>query len=380
MNMKIVHLSCVAPPEIGGIGRAAMKEVTMLRARGIHADLVAPEPSSHAKRAELREHSFVKRLKPFFRFGNASMFRGLRAQLSRYDLIHLHYPFFGVAETLLIASKNLPPIVVTYHMDALAPGLKGAVFALHRTLIQPLLLPRAKAVIVSSYDYAKRSSIRRFFSKNPSRVRELPFGVDTERFRPGPSSRERFLIPERAITYLFVGGLDRAHAFKGTHLLLEAFSRLPQEAHLLIVGDGDLRGEYEDRARSLGVISRVHFLGRLDEESLIQAYNTADIFVFPSTSRAEAFGLAALEAEACGKPVIASDLPGVRTVVRQGETGLLVQPGDSADLQRAMSRLFSEREFRLKLGEGARRHAEHFSWDVHTDELMRIYEHCRHHE
>lgn len=375
MSMKVVHLSCVAPPEIGGIGRVAAKEVSLLRARGVHADLIAPEPSeTHVAGAH-----FIKRVEPMFRFGNASALLNLKEDLKKADVIHLHYPFFGTAEPLLFQSKHLPPIVVTYHMDALAPGLKGALFSLHRMILQPLLLNRAAAVVFSSFDYAKRSGAKTYFSKHASQAKEIPFGVNTDMFSPGEKNRERFMLPHGATTFLFVGGLDRAHAFKGVEYLLEAFAHLPLETQLLIVGDGDLRAAFVSKANALGIRSRTHFLGKLDQKSLIEAYHASDVFVFPSTSRAEAFGLAALEAEACGKPVIATDLPGVRKVVLQGQTGLLVQPKSAEALQQAMLRLHEDLALREKLGAGARTHAETFSWDAHIDVLIELYEHCRTH-
>ncbi len=375
MSMKVVHLSCVAPPEIGGIGRVAAKEVSLLRARGIQADLIAPEPSG----SQSTVSNFIKRVKPKYRFGNASILWNLKEDLTKADIIHLHYPFFGTAEQILLQSKNFPSIIVTYHMDALAPGLKGLAFALHRALLQPILLKRARAIIFSSFDYAKRSGARSYFKTHASLANEIPFGIDTGMYAPGIGNLERYMLPEGATTYLFVGGLDRAHAFKGIDCLLEAFAHLPEETQLLIVGDGDLRDSYELRANELGVRTRTHFLGKLDQRTLIEAYRTSDIFVFPSTSRAEAFGLAALEAEACGKPVIASDLPGVRTVVLQGQTGLLIQPKSAEALQQAMLRLHEDKSFRNALGKNARIHAEKFSWDTHIDSLIELYENCRAH-
>lgn len=370
--MKVVHLSCVAPPEIGGIGRVALKETTLLRARGIQASLVAPEPKNEPK----QDSAFVHRIKPILRVGNASILPGLKKQLASADIVHLHYPYYGVAEPLLLQADAFPPIVVTYHMDATADGWKGLAFAAHRFLLQDQLLKRAAAVIVSSFDYAGRSAVKRFFRAHPTRVREIPFGVETEWFSPGPSMRERFAVPPNHTVFLFVGGLDRAHAFKGVNELLTAFTHMPNDTNLLIVGDGDLRRDYEERSRELGIYPRVHFLGRVDNSALRDAYRAADIFVFPSTSRAEAFGMAPLEAESTGLPVIASDLPGVRTVVKQGETGLLVAPKDPIALQQAMLRLYEDVGLRHELGERARQHALGFTWDHHIDELLDVYHTC----
>jgi glycosyltransferase involved in cell wall biosynthesis len=366
--MKIVHVSCVAPPEIGGIGRSALREVAGLRALGVEATLIAPEVDlPHGDR------SFVRRLKPLWRFGNASALSGLADVLGHADVIHLHYPYYGTAEAILSSYRHLPPIIVTFHMDATAPGWKGWLFQLHRWLVQPWMMPAARRILVSSFDYAKNSSLRGLFRVHPERVEELPFGVDTDVFSPGPNRRERFLIPEGSRVVLFVGGLDRAHAFKGIDGLLEAFSKLDAKDHLLVVGEGDLRSSYEERARSLGVANRVHFLGKVDQESLVDAYRTADVFALPSTSAAEAFGLVALEAQACGVPVVASDLPGVRTVVKRDETGRLVPPGDVNLLMTALRDLLDDSQERERMSKAARKHAEEYSWERHVERLREIY-------
>ncbi len=371
--MKIIHLACVAPPEIGGIGVAAMREVSGLRAVGEDATLIAPEVANHNSTNVNHDRSFLHRVKPLFRFGNASMLTGLRDQLKRADVIHLHYPFYGTAEPILMSARNLPPIVVTFHMDATAKGWTGWMMNLHRWLIQPWILPSTKRVLVSSFDYARQSSLRNFFRKHPERVEELPLGVDTHLYSPGPSRRERFLVPEDAPCVLFVGGLDAAHAFKGVELLLEAMTKLDAKTHLLIVGDGDRRVFFEDLARTKGIAERVHFLGRIDDASVVDAYRTADVLAFPSTSAAEAFGLVALEAQACGKPVVASDLPGVRTVVKRDETGKLVPVGDMLALSSALRDILSDAELRERLGRQARVHAEAYAWDRHIDRLREIY-------
>jgi glycosyltransferase involved in cell wall biosynthesis len=172
---------------------------------------------------------------------------------------------------------------------------------------------------------------------------------------------------------LFVGGMDVAHAFKGVPELLEAIAGI-SDAHLLLVGDGALRKRYEDIAAAHGVSDRCHFLGAVSDDQLPEVYRAADVLAFPSTSAAEAFGLVAVEAQACGIPVVASDLPGVRTVVASGETGVLVPPKDVDALRRALSELLSHPEQRHTMGRAARaRVLERYTWSTHIRGLMEIY-------
>jgi len=120
--------------------------------------------------------------------------------------------------------------------------------------------------------------------------------------------------------------------------------------------------------------SRVHFLGRVDDETVVDAYRSADVLAFPSTDKAEAFGLVAVEAQACGLPVVASNLPGVRTVVKQNETGLLVPPKDVDALAAGLRQIMTDKVLRQRLSENAVKWArERFSWDKHLDGLMEVY-------
>lgn len=369
--MKIAHVACVAPPDIGGIGTVALREVAGLRSRGVEATLFAPAPLKPSNEAE---RSFIKRVPTAWRIGNASWLKGMKQTLKGFDVVHFHWPYFGTADRLLLSASDLPPAVITFHMDALSSGMEAAPIMLERWFVQPFLINKAEKILVSSFDYAASSSVRGFLRREPSRFVELPFGVDTDRFSPGPAAKTRFAVPNDAPTILFVGGLDRAHAFKGIRELLEAFAQLDGKTHLLISGDGDLRQEYEEKAKTLGVERRTHFLGRLDDDTLVDAFRSADVFAFPSTNAAEAFGLVALEAQACGKPVIASDLPGLRTVVLQNETGILVKAGSVEDLAQGLYRVLSDNAFRARLSENAIAHARKFSWDAHIDGLQKVYQ------
>ncbi len=358
--MRVVHFACVAPPEKAGIGEVAVREVTGLRARGIDARLVAPEPSKDygLQTADLSyDRSFITRAKPWLRLGNGALLRDLEGLWRGADLIHLHYPFYGVAEPLLSGFSGHPPVVMTFHMDALPDGWKGFATALHRVFVQPVLFAHAKKIFVPSLDYAQHSSARSFIAHHPEQIVELPHGIDLEMYTPGPSSRTRFGLTEQEQVVLFVGALDQAHAFKGIPELLKALMFLDERTHALIIGDGNLRPRYEEEAAKMGLRSRVHFLGRVDDQTVRDAYRSADVFAFPSTSAAEAFGLVAVEAQACGLPVVASSWPGVRTVVRHGETGILAPPGDVEALATALKQLLDHPDQREQMSKRAREYA-----------------------
>lgn len=301
-----------------------------------------------------------------FRFGHGGFIYALDHLVRDADIVHLHYPFFGTGERISTLKRKgkIKKLVVTLHMDAAATGLKGFVFDLHRKLFQLSVLDAADVLIASSSDYARHSS----FAPWADRIIELPFGVDERRFVPA-LDRDT----SRPFTALFVGGMDRAHAFKGVAVLLEAIFRAPNIKAKLI-GDGNLRSSYESLARRLSISDRVSFLGKLSSEELPAVYQSSDVLVLPSLSGAEAFGLVALEAQSSGIPVIASDLPGVRTVVADGESGILVPSGDVEALINAILRLESDKELRENMGiAGRKRVLDRFTWSRHIQGLLDAY-------
>lgn len=345
-KLRVLHVACLAPPEVGGIGMSALREVEGLCARGHEALLVAPEMGG-GEQGVVRPEG-VKALPSVWRVGNAAMLSLQETLKKPWDVVHLHYPFYGTAE-LLLALPRRTPVVITFHMDGVMGGWREPIARLHRWLIQPWLLRQARKIFVSSLDYGQASSIRDLIKRQDPRIVELPFGIDLGLFQPGSRERSTFALPEDKTIFLMVGGLDRAHVFKGVPVAIRALATLNDPTALLAIrGDGDLKPEFEALAKELGVTDQIQFLPRCRVEDLPQLYRSADVLLFPSTSRSEAFGLVAVEAQACGTPVIASDLPGVRSVLQPGRTGWLVPPGDVAALASRMrlvlARSSAERE------------------------------------
>ncbi|MBU1032929.1 MAG: glycosyltransferase family 4 protein [Patescibacteria group bacterium] len=349
--MKIIHLSCVSYPDIGGIGRVADLEVDLLRKRGVDAHSVSL--TTHAG----------------FRFGNAGAIHALEHFVRDADAVHLHYPFYGTQRSVARLKEKgvIKKLVITLHMDATAPGIKGLFFKLHRKFFQSRVLKAADILLVSSKDYASHSSFAPYFDL----AVELPFGVDEQVFHPISRLPATSYQPP---VILFVGGMDKAHAFKGVDVLLRAFKSVPN-SKLILIGDGELRSLYEKQAALLGISERCDFRGKAEHIELIRAYQCADLLVLPSISGAEAFGLVALEAQACAVPVVASNLPGVRTVVADQETGILVPPKDEQALAQALILLCSNRELRQSMGECARKRVlEKFTWSKHMEKLTELYQ------
>lgn len=186
-------------------------------------------------------------------------------------------------------------------------------------------------------------------------------GIDTTSYTP--------LAGTRAETPVFAY-LGRLKKYKGVHHVVAAFARMSQRnAMLLIAGAGDYRPALEAQARSLDLGERVRFLGRISEAEKLSMLRRAWALVFASPK--EGWGITNLEAAACATPVVASNSPGIRESVRDGETGFLVPHGDVAAMAVAMDRLAASRTLVESLGTQARRFAESFTWERAAGETER---------
>lgn len=343
--MKVAHLVCTYPPYKGGMGNSVEYLNKALNKAGIKSTVITP---LYAGVSDFDKS--VIHLKPVFEFGNAASLPQLLLELRKYDIIHLHYPFYGAHLFAYLACLIWrKPLVLFYHMDTSAPGLKGLIFRLNRLLIEPLLLRYSKAIIGSSVDYLESSYIAAYVKNNPNKVIGVPFGV-----------RESLLEPLDGVlkskTLLFVSGLDRAHYFKGLNILFEALAQLKKNGRLMgwtldIVGDGDLRKSYIETCMRLDILDSVNFLGSINDAELKERYRQSGCLILPSTTRGEAFGIVLIEAMISGTPVIASSLPGVRSVFKNKIHGLQVEPGNPDELAAAISKMISDDDFRIKAGQ-----------------------------
>lgn len=354
--MKIANIVCAYPPYRGGIGTAASAFRRYASENGFEVSTVTPDYGMVIDKNE-DEKDGVSRLKPFFKLGNGAFLPQLFFRLRNFDLAYLHYPFFGGAEAVWLWKIFNPKkkIVIHYHMDVSGLSWLARILSLPSFLIAASLFKRADLIVSASFDYIKNSRLADLYHKNPEKFCEIPFGVDTVRFRPGEKAAGK---PR----FLFVGGLDRAHYFKGVDKLLEACALLKKDGldnwELDIAGSGDLQAGYQKKAEELFLSDRVHFLGQVSDADLPGLYARSLALVLPSVNGAEAFGIVLIDALASGTPVIASNLPGVRSVFKDGVEGLLVRPGDAADLRDKLKKFLSDRTEAERMGKCSRDLAE----------------------
>ncbi len=375
--MKIAHLISTFPPYKGGMGNVCLNQAQELAKLG--HEVVVFVPGNPADNRE--EYGFkVKYIKPLFKYGNAAFVPEIVKNLKDFDIIHLHWPFFGGAEFFLFwycFKKPKAKLIVQYHMDPLAPGLRGLIFKLNSFLFNGFFIKKAYKILVSSLDYLKHSNIKKYWLKNKDKFIISLFGVDQARFYSKSKSSsllKKYNLDNNKVI-LSVGGLDKAHYFKGIKLLIQAINQLKHkmpDLKLLIVGSGDLRPDYEKLSQGLGIKDRVVFAGEIEYGKLPDHYHLADVFAFPSITRSEAFGLASLEAMACAKPIIVSDLPGPRTLVENN--GLVVKVNDFDDLSKKIFDIFQSERQRKEFGHNSLRLVqEKYNWPQIVKKIEEIY-------
>lgn len=394
--MKIAQIVCTYPPYHGGMGNVVYETASVLAKLGHEVEVLTPHyydeeelevikpeelPSIEKQKEVERELNVsARRLKPALQKGNAAYIPQIQNELDDFDLVHLHYPFYGVANLVRKWKLRNPdkPLVITYHMDNRAPCWLGLFFKYYAKYWMPRILNSADVLIASSLDYIEHSNARDIYLQNKNKWVELPFGVDIERFKP--RVKEKPLIVRNNLNsefpiLLFVGGMDMAHHFKGIPVLLQAMHKLKKDnfdLQLVLVGEGELKVEYEYQAKIFGLSDRVRFVGRVESDELPYYYNLADLFVLPSVNQSEAFGLVLLEAMASGVPVIASDLPGVREVTRDG--GEVFPAGDYLALAEVIRGFFQSNIDRQGLQDNIRLVVEEkYAWSRVALELDNIY-------
>ena len=357
--MKIVHVfKDFYPPLAAGI-TCYIADVSEAMARRGHQVEVHVAGVKRSRRDRLPSGVVVHRHREVTRALSMPLAPGLvREVRSVYaHVIHVHLPN-PIAELGVVLNRTTP-IVCTFHAQLGRQQIFEPVYA----PLREALLTRAASILVSGEKMASAPELRHHRDK----VTVLPYGVSPRLTCPQPG---RSRSADDALRLLFVG---RLVYYKGVDILLRALTQVP-DVHLRIVGDGANRFELERLASELLLEQRVTFTGLLDDAHLLREYQGADVFVLPSVSRAEAFGLAMVEAMANGLPAISTSLgTGTDWVNLDGVSGLVVAPGDASALAQAIERL-RDPSLRQTLSVAAQERVKsNFSFAAHADALEHAY-------
>ena len=295
-----------------------------------------------------------------------------------YDVVHSHYWLSGQVGWLATERWGVP-LVHTAHTLAKVKNLAladgDAPEPLRRVVGEQQVVAAADRLVANTSDEARQ--LITLYAAEPSRVVTVAPGVDLEHFRPGEASgaRTRLGVPPDAVLLLFVGRLQPLKApdvlLRAAAELLERDPSLHGRLQVAVVGGPSGNGQHEPEllhrlAAELDL--PVRFEAPSGPERLRDWYVAADLVAVPSHN--ESFGLVALEAQACGTPVVATDVGGLRTTVDHGVSGLLVPGHDPAAWASALANGLADRR-RLSLG--ALEHAANFSWGATASGLLDTY-------
>jgi D-inositol-3-phosphate glycosyltransferase len=395
----MVHTSPLEQPGIGdagGMNIYVVESAQRMAAMGVSVDIYTRR--THASETETVEISLGVRVR-YFECGHGTLTKeqlpahisGLSKEFLRllkdekYDAIHSHYWISG--KVAMPAAKELGiPLVHTMHTMARVKNLNLAEGETPEPMIRvqgETQVVAAANALVANTD-AEAASLVSLYDACPDIVHVVSPGVDLYTFTPGQgrsAAREYVGLPKDALVVSFVG---RIQPHKGPEVLIRATSELvkhsPLLRHKLIVniigGASGANTEEVDRLKELAtwlaIDDVVRFSPPVPRADLAQWYRAADLVVVPSYS--ESFGLVALEAQACGTPVVATAVGGLRTAVADGISGVLVDGHDPKAWSSVIARLLQEPQRRVLLSMGAIEHASHFGWDATARGTLDIYD------
>jgi phosphatidylinositol alpha-1,6-mannosyltransferase len=363
------------PPDSGGMARRHVELCRRLAAESVVVSTVAAPGDDAFDRGE--PYEIVRQP---FGFSGARRFTNqiewarwlARRVAGGVDLVHCgNIRPTGYAAWWAWRRARVPYLVYVNGRDLLIERRKSDRWLKRRT--SRAILGRAAGIVANSWWTAElaRRVMREVGVRRPPPVAAIDLGTDPRQFTPGRDAsalRARLGLGDARL----ILSVARLTPHKGHDVAIDAFARIAPDfgdARYLIVGSGPARDSLRARAASLGVGDRVHFAGQLSDEDIAAAYATASVYLGlsrhePALLDVEGFGISFVEAGAAGVPSVAGDSGGVRSAVRDGETGLVVPPTDASAVAAALRALLSNPERRAAMGRAARAAVEtHYNWD-----------------
>jgi D-inositol-3-phosphate glycosyltransferase len=396
-----VHTSPLEQPgtgDAGGMNVYVVEVARRLAARGVEVDIFTRAVSRDLPPvAELAPGVLVRHLAagPFEDLDKADLpgqlchftFEVLRAEAAcapgRYDLVHGHYWLSGQVGAVAKERWGVPFVQSMHTLGA----VKNAALA-RGDAAEPAIRLRGETEVVAAADRLVANTDEEarqligLYDADPDRVCTINPGVDLAVFRPGSQrlARQRLGLPPDGVVLVFAG---RVQPLKAPDVVLHAAAQMIRDDPALagrltvaFVGGPSGTGRADpDRlaglAGQLGIAGAVRLEPPCPQSELAEWYRAATVVMVPSYS--ESFGLVAVEAQACGTPVVAASVGGLRTAVRHGISGLLIDSHDPALYARAVRDLIAGPAELARLSRGAREHASRFSWSATVDKLLGMY-------
>lgn len=365
--MKILQIyKDYYPPVIGGIEGHINILAKGLLGHGIDVEVLV----SNTKRkleSDMIEGIKVTKAPELGRISSAPInltLAGLMKRASKdVDLLHFHLPN-PTATIAYLASRITKPAIATYHSDIIKQVTLNKIYK----PFQKIFLDRVCSIIATSPNYIRTSATLTKYNK---KCRVIPIGININKCQSfNRDFKQKIENEANGPFILFIG---KFRYYKGLHILIEAMKNV--KANLYIVGDGELKETINTTVRSAYLSDKVRFLGELCEDEMHAYLNASCLLVLPSIYRSEAFGIVLLEAMACGKPVISTELGTGTTYVNiNRKTGLVVQPGNPIALSKAINSIMENPDDAKKLGcNGKVRVQQQFSSDLMVNKTIDLY-------
>jgi glycosyltransferase involved in cell wall biosynthesis len=276
------------------------------------------------------------------------------------DILHAHYV---ITHGIISAFAGFHPLIISTWGSDVFIDIK-----VQRFLVPLIKYALAKADAITATSKMQTAQTEQFSAKG-KKVYTIPFGIDLTEFTPGSSPRK-----DGKITIGIVKNLKKKY---GVEYLIKAFKivndRFPK-TRLLVVGDGPLHSSLEKLVYSLSLSDSTEFVGSVRHSEVTSYLNEMDIFVMPSLSESETFGVAAAEASAMRIPVVASKIGGIPEVIKDGESGYLVPAKNSEALAQALIKLIENPNLRIELGKAGRRLIKrYYDWNENAAQMETLY-------
>lgn len=367
---KILEVSSCFPPSRGGVETFVQTLTTGLVKKGCSVKVITSTRGLKPK--FIRHYSDdveVVRYPERFHLFEAPIVPGIAFSVLHedYDILHIHGMVPLISDLAIVFARlRGKPVVLTYHNDAETAkwGTLGNLAAAVYSVFARFFVSFADAIVCSTRSYAMSSPVIRFFHK---KLRIIPLGVDIARFNSAAITSEE-QAKEDKHRLLFVGQLKQ---YKGVHVLIESMAKLRKEGHpveLGIVGTGPEYGNIRRLINDFGVEGFVELKGSVSDKELPSVYAKSDLLVLPSVGRREAFGTVLLEATASGKPVVATDTPGVHEVATN-VGGHVSRRNDPHALADSIKLAIANRRDELSY----KRIAESYSWETMVDRYHALF-------
>jgi glycosyltransferase involved in cell wall biosynthesis len=361
--MRVLQLGKFYDPVVGGM-ESALREICETLHEQV--DLRVVVANTRYRTEHEKTTVPVTRVASMGRLFSCSMAPTFPLWARRFnaDLIHVHLPN-PLAELSAMLAPREVPIVAHFHSDIVR---QRNLLKLYRPFLEAFYR-RVDSIIVPT---PRHIEISEFVSKHRDKCRVVPFGIPIARFELDEAGHKRVDdLRDGPPTVLCVG---RLVGYKGVEVLIRAFANI--KARLVIIGTGPLEKALKNLAQKEGLADRVEFAGQVSARELVAYYHASEVFVLPSVSNAEMFGIVQLEAMACRKPVISTNLPtGVPWINQHGKTGLVVPPGDVGAMAESIRYLLSNPERRQEMGDAGRERVEqHFTSARMAASLLQIYQ------